>query len=205
MKCIESVAAGILISLTTTISHGATLCSDHDRQVDSLIAQMTLDEKIGQMVQVDSSALQNRADVQKYFLDSVLSGGNSDPVTGNMAQDWLNFVAEFQAPSLQTRLKIPLIYGIDAVHGHNNIDGAVIFPHNIGLGATHDPTLVERAERVIAKEVAGIECQGMTDVLFGDYKFTGKLPCAWPRSNGYIRAGNTTDIPLFPSGYGLNR
>jgi beta-glucosidase len=124
-------------------------------RVDALLAQMTLDEKIGQMVQVDSGALKDTADVQKYFLGSVLSGGSSDPAAGNSAQSWLDLVASFEKQALQTRLKIPLIYGIDAVHGHNNIDGAVIFPHHIGLGATHDPKLVEQAERVTAEEVAG--------------------------------------------------
>ena len=81
--------------------------------------------------------------MQKYFLGSVLSGGSSDPPDGNSAQSWLDFVNGFKAQALQTRLKIPLLYGIDAVHGHNNIDGAVIFPHHLGMGATHDPQLVE--------------------------------------------------------------
>ena len=155
MKNIKSVAAGILITLTATLCHGAALFSEHDRQVDALLAQMTLDEKIGQMVQVDSGALKNKADVQKYFLGSVLSGGSSDPAAGNSAQAWLDLVTGFQAQALQTRLKIPLIYGIDAVHGHNNIDGATVFPHHVGLGATRDAGLVERAERVTAEEVAG--------------------------------------------------
>jgi beta-glucosidase len=124
-------------------------------QADALLAQMTLDEKIGQMVQVDSGALKAEGDVQKYFLGSVLSGGSSDPAAGNSAQSWLDSVNGFKNQALQTRLKIPLIYGIDAVHGHNNIDGAVIFPHHIGMGATRDPQLVERAERVTAEEVAG--------------------------------------------------
>ncbi|HZL80132.1 MAG TPA: glycoside hydrolase family 3 protein [Candidatus Limnocylindrales bacterium] len=149
------ISAGILLSLAVTSSQGAALFSEHDQQADALLAQMTLDEKIGQMVQVDSGALKDKAYVRKYFLGSVLSGGNADPPNGNTARDWLKFVAQFQKPALQTRLKIPLIYGIDAVHGHNNIDGAVIFPHNIGLGATHDPKLVERAGRVTAEEVAG--------------------------------------------------
>jgi beta-glucuronidase len=124
-------------------------------RVEALLAQMTLDEKIGQMTQVDSKALKDKGDVQKYFIGSVLSGGSSDPADGNLPQSWLGFVTEFQEQALQTRLKIPLLYGIDAVHGHNNIDGAVIFPHHVGLGATHDPKLVERAERVTAEEVAG--------------------------------------------------
>ena len=152
---LEFIATGIFISLTTIMSHAATSFSEHDRDVDALLARMTLDEKIGQMVQVDSSALKDKADVQKYFLGSVLSGGSSDPPDGNSAQSWLNFATAFEIQALQTRLKIPLLYGIDAVHGHNNIDGAVIFPHNIGMGATRDPKLVEREERVTAEEVAG--------------------------------------------------
>ena len=84
------------------------------------------------------------ADIQKYFLGSILNGGGGGPAT-TFPQNWLQVVNEYQSWALKTRLKIPLIYGIDAVHGHNNMDGAVIFPHNIGLGATHDPALVEQA------------------------------------------------------------
>ncbi len=136
-------------NFTPTYLH-ASASSD----ADALLAQMTLDEKIGQMVQVDSAALKDKADVRKYFLGSVLSGGGSDPADNSPAT-WKKLTDEFQAQALQTRLKIPLLYGVDAVHGHNNIDGAVIFPHHIGLGATHDAKLIERAERVAAEEVAG--------------------------------------------------
>ena len=153
MKNTLALAVGTI--LLTTLSHAAPLFFDHDRQVDALLVQMTLDEKIGQMVQVDSSALKDKADVGKYFLGSVLSGGTSDPAAGNSVSAWLDFVTQFQSQALSTRLKIPLLYGIDAVHGHNNIDGAVIFPHHIGLGATRNAKLIERAERVTAEEVAG--------------------------------------------------
>lgn len=125
-----------------------------EEPVDALLAKMTLDEKIGQMTQVDMAALKDRTDVQKYFLGSVFSGGDSDPAD-NRPGTWLQAVTEIRAQALHTRLKIPLLYGVDAVHGHNNILGAVIFPHHIGLGATHDPSLVEKAERVTAEEVAG--------------------------------------------------
>lgn len=127
-----------------------------EAKVDDLLKQMTLDEKIGQMTQVDSAALKNKDDVQKYFLGSVLSGGTSDPPNhDNTAAAWADFYDEFQSPALKTRLKIPIIYGIDAVHGHNNVDGAVVFPHNIGLGAARNPELVERAARVTAEEMSG--------------------------------------------------
>lgn len=154
-KLIYVIAAGAVMSMTTATAQDDSLFSRHDNEVRVLLARMTLDEKIGQMTQVDSAALKDKGDVQRYCLGSVLSGGDSDPPNGNSAQDWLNFVDEFKSQALQTRLKIPLLYGIDAVHGHNNIDGATIFPHHIGMGATHDPELVERADRVTAEEVAG--------------------------------------------------
>jgi beta-glucosidase len=153
--CIWLLAGGI--SLQSADAANAQ-SSKLDRQVEALLAQMTLDEKIGQMTQADSEALSNRADVQKYFLGSVLSGGGHSP-SENDAQGWRKSCDEFRSWALQTRLKIPLLYGIDAVHGHNNVDGAVIFPHNIGLGATHDPALVEKAARVVAAEVAGTGIQ----------------------------------------------
>ena len=126
-----------------------------EAQVDDLLGRMTLDEKIGQMTQVDSAALKDKHDVQRYFLGSVLSGGGSDPPNHNNTADaWADFYDEFQSQALKTRLKIPIIYGIDAVHGHNNVDGAVVFPHNIGLGATRNPELVRRAARVTAEEMS---------------------------------------------------
>jgi len=132
--------------------------SKTDARVQALLAQMTLDEKIGQMTQADSEALKDKSDVQKYFLGSVLSGGGHSP-SENDAKGWLQSCDEFRSWALKTRLKIPLLYGIDAVHGHNNVDGAVIFPHNIGFGATHNPALVEKAARVVASEVAGTGMQ----------------------------------------------
>jgi beta-glucosidase len=130
----------------------------NDAQVTALLGQMTLDEKIGQMTQVDSYALSNKSNVQKYFLGSVLSGGGHGPKDLS-TEGWLKSCEEFSAWASKTRLGIPLIYGIDAVHGHNNVDGAVIFPHNIGLGATRNSALVTRAARVVAEEVAGTGMQ----------------------------------------------
>jgi beta-glucosidase len=151
----KTVAALAAFTSLAIAAHSAPQFSAREAEAKALLACMTLDEKIGQMVQVDSSALKDKADVQTYFLGSVLSGGTSDPASGNTAQDWLKFVGEFQSHALQTRLKVPLLYGIDAVHGHNNVDGATVFPHHIGLGATHNPKLVEQSERVTARECAG--------------------------------------------------
>lgn len=150
-RCLAGVlSAGLLLAAdASTFAAG-----DVGERVEALLQQMTLAEKIGQMTQADSNALQDKADVQKYALGSVLSGGGSDPAE-NTPQGWWQLVNECQTWAQKTRLKIPLLYGVDAVHGHNNVLGAVIFPHNIGLGATRNPALVEQAARVTAQEVAG--------------------------------------------------
>lgn len=124
-----------------------------DKQAAALLARMTLQEKIGQMVQVDLLALADKEHLAKFTIGSVLSGGDSDPADIN-PKGWADTYDALQAWALKNRLKIPIIYGIDAVHGHNNVNSAVIFPHNIGLGATRNPKLVERAACITAREVA---------------------------------------------------
>src|SRR5258708_4425593 len=145
------VLCGVLGAAANTIAGGPAGC---DHQAHALLSRMTIEEKIGQMVQVDMNALKDKADIQNYCFGSMLSGGDSDPADIT-AKGWQKACTEYQNWALKTRLKIPLLYGIDAVHGHNNVNGAVIFPHNIGLGATHNPALVEEAEYVTAQEVAG--------------------------------------------------
>ena len=120
------------------------------------LSKMTLDEKIGQMTQVNKNALTTPSDITTYALGSLLSGGGEGPNgSGGTATEWANMYDNFQGYALQTRLKIPLIYGVDAVHGHNNVYGAVIFPHHIGMGATRDAALVQQADQVTREEVLG--------------------------------------------------
>lgn len=147
--CGLSVVAALFTGTTTLRAMDQT-----EARVEALLKQMTLAEKIGQMTQADSNGLKDKSDIQKYCIGSVLSGGGSDPVD-NTPQSWLKLAQECQSWAQKTRLKIPLLYGVDAVHGHNNVLGAVIFPHNIGLGATRNPALVEQAARVTAQEIAG--------------------------------------------------
>jgi beta-glucosidase len=128
--------------------------SPADIKAQELLGRMTLDEKIGQIVQVDLLALKDPADLARLAIGSVLSGGDSDPADITPA-GWAGTYDALQAAALKSRLKIPIIYGIDAVHGHNNVNGAVVFPHNIGLGATRSPALVERVSKAIAEEIAG--------------------------------------------------
>jgi beta-glucosidase len=127
--------------------------SSFDPQVKALLARMSLDEKIGQMTQPDQQNIKDLTDIEKLSLGSILSGGSSDPKEGNSLQAWTDLYDRLQQHTQNSRLKIPLLYGIDAVHGNNNILGAVMFPHNIGLGCTRNPSLVEKVERITAEEV----------------------------------------------------
>ncbi|XP_020160323.1 uncharacterized protein [Aegilops tauschii subsp. strangulata] len=121
-------------------------------RINDLLGRMTLAEKIGQMTQIERVNATAEA-MSKYFIGSVLSGGGSVPAPQASAGDWASMVNEMQKGSLSTRLGIPMIYGIDAVHGNNNAYRATIFPHNIGLGATRDPMLVKRIGEATALEV----------------------------------------------------
>nr|GEU74910.1 glycoside hydrolase family 3 C-terminal domain-containing protein [Tanacetum cinerariifolium] len=121
-------------------------------RLQDLLGRMTVEEKIGQMVQIERIAA--TPDIMRhYYIGSLLSGGGSVPNPKATVVDWINMVNEFQNGSLSSRLGIPMIYGIDAVHGHNNVINATIFPHNIGLGATRDPDLVKRIGSATASEV----------------------------------------------------
>nr|GMD52750.1 lysosomal beta glucosidase-like [Ipomoea batatas] len=104
-------------------------------RIGDLIGRMSLEEKIGQMAQLDREGLTPEI-MRDYSIGSVLSGGGSVPREEATAAEWVEMVNRFQNGSLSSRLGIPMIYGIDAVHGNNNVYKATIFPHNIGLGAT---------------------------------------------------------------------
>ncbi len=139
-------------ALEPAAASGAKRLSSRDPEVRALLARMTLKEKIGQMTQAEQHQLVDVEDIETYALGSLLSGGDSDPKT-NSLQDWTELYDGYQARALETRLGIPILYGIDAVHGNNNVEGAVLFPHNIGLGATRNAKLVEEIARITAKEV----------------------------------------------------
>lgn len=122
------------------------------KRVADLLGRMSLAEKAGQMTQAERGAVGTGADVATYALGSLLSGGGSTP-TPNTAAAWAKMTDGFQLRARATRFQIPLIYGVDAVHGHNNLVGATVMPHNIGIGATRDPALAERTGAVTAAEV----------------------------------------------------
>lgn len=125
----------------------------YDPQAKALLAKMSLDEKIGQMTQAELTYLGDLTDIAKFSVGSVLSGGDADPKEGNSPEAWTAAVARCQEQARKTRLGIPLLYGIDAVHGHNNVLGATIFPHDIGLGCANDPALIEKIGQATAEEM----------------------------------------------------
>ncbi len=127
--------------------------SSFDGRAKELLSKMSLEEKIGQMLQAEITGLKDEGDVEKYFLGSLLSGGSADPKNGNSLNNWTDMYDGYQSRALKTRLAIPILYGVDAVHGHSNVLGAVVFPHNIGLGCTRNARLVEESARVTAVEV----------------------------------------------------
>src|SRR4051812_18770589 len=148
-------ASAVLPDLAANPARGSDHCDTAGpARAEEWLEAMTLEEKIGQMTQVDLKAIEDKADIARSALGSMLSGGDSDP-DDLSPRGWARTHDELQSWALRSRLKVPLIYGIDAVHGHNNVDGAVVFPHNIGMGATRDPSLVEQASRITALEVAG--------------------------------------------------
>lgn len=137
---------------------GAAADAALEEQVESLLSRMTLEQKVGQMVQAE---IQNvtPAEVRDYHLGSVLNGGGSYPNLSRASSvaEWVALADSFYDASMDTSgggLAIPVIWGTDAVHGHNNVRGATLFPHNIGLGAARDPDLIQRIGEATAAAVA---------------------------------------------------
>jgi beta-glucosidase len=122
----------------------------------SIVAGMTLEQKIGQMTQAEIRSI-TPDDVRRYYIGSILNGGGAWPAMNMRASvdDWLKLSDAFYRASMSTdmKVKVPVIWGTDAVHGHNNVYGATLFPHNIGLGAAHDPRLLERIGHATAEQV----------------------------------------------------
>jgi len=152
----------------------------------SLLAMMTSDEKMAQLQQVER-ANTSAADITTYGVGSVYSQGGSAPAT-NTPTGWADMVDGFRKASFSSRLKIPIIYGLDVVHGVGPVKGATVFPHNIGLGATRDPALVEKVATAVAEEAAGVGA----DFPFAPVVAVGRDE-RWGRT--YESFGETTELP----------
>ncbi len=146
-------------ALTTPLGDAAIL----EPKIDAILKKMTLEEKVGQIMQAEIQTV-TPEDVKRYHLGSVLNGGGSMPnrIENAKASDWVAFLDQLYDASMDTsdgKQAIPIFWGSDAVHGHNNVTGATLFPHNIGLGATRNPDLIRQIGAATAKEVraTGIE------------------------------------------------
>lgn len=155
MKKTIIIATSIFLGACTMNEKDNSINSNRsvEKRIDSIMSLMTIEEKMGQMTQIDQNFLVEDNHISKYGIGSLLSGGGSAPDTNEFSK-WADMYDNFQNIALNSRLGIPLIYGIDAVHGHNNVYGATIFPHNVGLGCANDYELTRRISEATAIEVA---------------------------------------------------
>ena len=160
MKKIVSVFFMALLSFAAfseaALSVSVANWNASEAKAKALVGKMTVEEKVGQMIQAERRYMRI-SDITRYCLGSVLSGGGSVPGK-NSVEDWRNMIEKMQKAAAKTRLGIPILYGVDAVHGHNNLAGAVIFPHNCGLGATPDsqPAFIAGKETARAIRQTGV-------------------------------------------------
>lgn len=148
---VEPVETFVVPTATSDVEIYKDAAQPIEARVDDLLARMSLEEKIGQMTQVEKNSIKP-GDITKYYIGSILSGGGGSP-TENTPEAWYEMVNGLQDEALATPLGIPLIYGVDAVHGHGNLLDATIFPHNIALGAANDPELVCRIAKATTEEM----------------------------------------------------
>jgi beta-glucosidase len=152
-KSTQAPTATANLTLTPTLAAPIYNDSSHplETRVDDLLLRMTMDEKIGQMTQVELGSIQP-GDITTYNIGSILSGGDGNPTVNN-PQAWQDMVKGFQTEALATRLKIPMIYGLDATHGNAHLYGATVFPQESGVAATHNPELAKLIGQATAEEM----------------------------------------------------
>jgi beta-glucosidase len=154
----SALAQGVDRSVWPAVADAGLVDAAVEARITALMARMSLEEKVGQTIQADIASIQPE-DLRRYPLGSVLAGGNSGPGGNDRAprEAWLALAQAFHEVSTEARpghTGIPVIFGVDAVHGHNNVFGATIFPHNIGLGAARDPDLIRRIGEATGRELA---------------------------------------------------
>lgn len=140
-----------LILALSLVNISSVKASGVEEKVKQLMDTMTLQQKVGQMIQADTRSI-NPQNVKDNYIGSILSGGGAAPSTGNTAKDWAERLDEFQKAAIDG-FGIPLLYGVDAVHGNNNVKDATIFPHNVGLGQANDTELMKSIAQITAKEM----------------------------------------------------
>lgn len=156
------------IQAAQTVNHDASLWPQPvskvakdpaiEKRIDALIAKMTIEQKVGQTIQPEIRSI-SLADIKKYHIGSILNGGGAFPNNNKLskAEDWVALADSFYKASMEPAengVAIPIMWGTDAVHGHNNVIGATLYPHNIALGAAHNPELIKKIGAATASEIA---------------------------------------------------
>ena len=161
-----------------------------EKRVDDLLKRMTIEQKVGQVIQPSITTI-TPADVRTYGFGSVLNGGGGWPgdVRKAAPKDWLALADAFYEASMDTPLQIPVMWGVDAVHGHNNIVGATLFPHNVGLGAMRNPALVRKIGEVTAREMraTGIDWNFSPTVAVARDDRWGRAYESWSEEPAIVR------------------
>ena len=158
LKSVKQTVKALLVVFFSLSAPSAMADKAVEEKIQSILQDMTLEQKVGQMIQGEIKWVSPQ-DVTKYHLGSVLNGGGSFPNKnkGSSVDDWLQLADSYYYASLDRSgggAGIPLVWGTDAVHGHNNVIGATLFPHNIGLGVANDPALMKKIGEITAREVA---------------------------------------------------
>ena len=158
LKSVKQAVKTLLVVFFSLSAPSAMADKAVEEKIQSILQDMTLEQKVGQMIQGEIKWVSPQ-DVTKYHLGSVLNGGGSFPNKnkGSSVDDWLQLADSYYYASLDRSgggAGIPLVWGTDAVHGHNNVIGATLFPHNIGLGVANDPALMKKIGEITAREVA---------------------------------------------------
>ena len=182
-----------------------------EERIQDLVGQMTLREKIGQMALVEKNSLSNTEDIATYGLGGVLSGAGAKPEV-NTAKGWESMIERYKTAALESRLSIPILYGVDAVHGHALLPGSVVFPHQIGLGATGDADVVNKIAQVTARDLQNVGVNWNyapnldlpTDIRWGrvyeafsdDPALTSRLGTAYVRGLQATTSLDSTFIPV---------
>ncbi|HET7705826.1 MAG TPA: glycoside hydrolase family 3 protein, partial [Thermoanaerobaculia bacterium] len=161
-----------------------------EKRIDDLLKRMTIEQKVGQVIQPSITTI-TPADVRNYGFGSVLNGGGGWPgdVRKAAPKDWLALADAFYEASMDTPLRIPVMWGVDAVHGHNNIVGATLFPHNVGLGAMRNPALVRKIGEVTAREMraTGIDWNFSPTVAVARDDRWGRAYESWSEEPAIVR------------------
>ena len=190
--CAPITPASSLPAAPATSVSSPALDAAMERRIAGIVAGMTLEQKIGQITQPDVRNI-TPDEVRRYYIGTVLNGGGAWPDNDKRStvSDWAAWADSFSEAAMATDMavKIPLLWGTDAVHGHNNVSGATIFPHNIGLGAANDPELIERIGRATARQVraTGITWAFAPTLAIGENRRWGRTYESWSSDPALVR------------------